>query len=333
MNEKNIKSLSDKVTVYADSLFKPVNDRMSNALSGSFIISVLAFNWRTIVYLCLSKTTIAESFTYIDKFIYVNANDKFNMFILYPITVSLIYNFVVPALTELMEVITHRFKISNQKRNQKILSGELVHNIEVSGLLAQAERQKIEFDELRDITEKIQEFNKLIEIKDQEIKDLNDKLLESAKKAAEESSKHNEAISDQYKLNNEIESLKLGLKTILSSTVSNEPLSGQSDNSQLISLIYKLDIPDKKFKEELSDIIKKSAEVSYRVIVRSDDNENISSLLLDNLSIAFENVNLITHSPNKLEVKITTHNSRAQDIIKFIKKLAPHARISIDDSI
>ncbi|WP_454880661.1 hypothetical protein [Sphingobacterium detergens] len=271
-----LKPVFETVSKTFEDLINPVKARMSNHISASFILSVLAFNWRTILYLFLSKTTIAESFAYLDKNIY-KEGEAWNLFLVYPLLVSFVYCFILPGLTEVYERMVQFFKKNNQIRNFEIVEKDLQDQVTYAGLLAQRERASKDLEELTDLSEEIQNLRELVEQKDKDIRDLNTKLLEEGEKANQENTKYTAAINEKNELSTEVDRLKIGLKSIVTNIVSNEK-PGTFSGRKLIGDIHQLPITDNSLKYELSNIVEQETKVPYKIQVKLKDGFSHTSI-------------------------------------------------------
>lgn len=271
------KPFFETVSKTFEDLINPVKARMSNHISASFILSVLAFNWRTILYLFLSKTTIAESFAYLDKNIY-KEGEAWNLFLVYPLLVCFVYCFILPGLTEVYERMVQFFKKNNQIRNFDIVEKDLRDQVTYAGLLAQRERASKDLEELTDLSEEIQNLRELVEQKDKDIRDLNAKLLQEGEKANQENTKYTAAINEKNELSTEVDRLKVGLKSIVTNIVSHEK-PGTFSGRKLIGDIRQLETPDGDLKSELTRLVESATKIPYKIKAKVKAGHTYSSII------------------------------------------------------
>lgn len=166
---------------FISNLFKTSNERLKNPLIYSFLISWIAFNWRPIFIVFISKKSIEERISYISA----NFNEiEFTLF--YPLMFSLGYVIILPYVMWLIERVVRiakiwrkenlvNEKIDDLKGKQRIAVQERVYeqtkagNAEISELNSKIEELKLsneqkqkEIESLKiDLTETKKEWNKL----------------------------------------------------------------------------------------------------------------------------------------------------------------------------
>jgi len=166
---------------FLNTFFQASNERLKNPLLFSFLISWIAFNWKSIFVLLLSTKKIEERITYITK----NYNE-IECTLYYPLIFSLGYVLLLPYFTWFIESLV-RFAKAGRKENfineqladlkgkQKIVKEERKYeeeragNVEISDLntkinqltIANEEKQKSIESLNIDLTELKKEKNKL----------------------------------------------------------------------------------------------------------------------------------------------------------------------------
>lgn len=166
---------------FLNTIFQASNERLKNPLFFSFLISWIAFNWKSIFTLFLSDKKIEQKITYISENF-----SGLDTTLYYPILSSLIYVLVLPYFTWLIEILVifaktgrrtnfNNEQLSDIKWKQKIAREEREYeqeragNVEISTLnnkineltVSNEEKQKV-IESLRiDLTELKKEKNKL----------------------------------------------------------------------------------------------------------------------------------------------------------------------------
>jgi len=91
-------------------LFQTSNERIKNPFIGSFIFSWIAFNWKSILTIIFSKTTIEERISYVS-----NCFSEIEFTLFYPLIFSAFYVLGLPYLMWLIEYLSKYAKIGRKK--------------------------------------------------------------------------------------------------------------------------------------------------------------------------------------------------------------------------
>ncbi|NQD71458.1 hypothetical protein HP439_12060 [Sphingobacterium shayense] len=189
MSNEISKTVYNKVGDAIDVVIKPLNERMSNPLIGSFVISWTILNWKPILFLIFSSQSIENKIKLITSEFYPNQflylEYSWYMYLIFPLILSIIYTLGTPRLENFISKINrpptirkntqlHTDKIADFKKLKEIASEE-----------AAVAEAKSEYKTLLQKDQVINDLNKTVEIlKNQEaeqIGTIND-LLEASKR-------------------------------------------------------------------------------------------------------------------------------------------------------
>jgi len=199
---KIIDKATDKATEVIDTFIEPIKVRLSNPFLCSLIIAFILVNWRPILYITFSKTSIEEKISYININYYSSAFGNLWMYVILPIVISSVYTFGIPWFNNLVDYINskplkekrkteHDLTIEEYKR--KVLYAQEEHKIKIaqSGSL-----------ELSSLTAQIQNLHNDVNVKSKRLSELeninNDQkiqLSEVTEKFSKQNNRFNELIA------------------------------------------------------------------------------------------------------------------------------------------
>lgn len=184
---------------FISNFFKISNERLKNPLLFSFLLSWIAFNWRSVFTLLLSDKKIEDRITYISE----NFSEiEYTLY--YPLIFSLGYVLLLPYFTWLIEVLVQFAKIG-RKRN---LISEQLSDLKDKQKLAREEykyeQEKAGNAEISQMNSTIQELTNANSEKDKTIERLKIDLTESKKELRKLEQYISLENPDEAELNDEI---------------------------------------------------------------------------------------------------------------------------------
>lgn len=178
------------------SIFKTSEERLKNPFIGTFILSIIALNWKPISIILLSNQEIENRVNYVAE----NYSSYWSILI-YPLAISIFYLVAIPYLMLLFESLTFK---SFKKRNQNLYKNKLI-DIDGKMSVAQSEIElenlKADFKEKADLNRQLDFYKVQISEKDLNIKKLEEtvnELSSDINKFRSEISNKERNISDLY---------------------------------------------------------------------------------------------------------------------------------------
>ncbi len=142
-------------------------ERLKNPFIGTFIFALMALNWRPILYMSSSKSTILERITYIDK----NFISIYNQLWL-PLLLAIFYIVALPYLTLLFERLTRKAVIDRKENQLSLKLSDLKSNQKTAEQESILENIKANYRDKADLNKQIEELNKKLKNNNITIKEL-----------------------------------------------------------------------------------------------------------------------------------------------------------------
>lgn len=258
-NLSNLSKHNDPLDIF----YGTIKNRMSNSFTASYIISLLALNWKLLIFLVASNKEIENKFIYIYESLYPSIVSEIKMFFLWPIIIALVYSFIIPWLTEIIESINNKYLMNVQVREQSKMECFLKNNIENSRLLAKAELAKANVESSEDFNEKISSLETNLKENKETIQKLTLEKESEFKEKQVLNKKLIELTSNKENSDTENELLKVYLKSILEKTLLLYSNTGKINENDIYPLINEIMLKDERFGLELIEVIKQSLEKVY----------------------------------------------------------------------
>lgn len=317
MSTKVDETLSSKLGRAIDSFMNPINQRMSNPLIGSFIISWAVLNWQPIIFFILSKQNVEgkilhiKDFFYNDNWLWGYGFHNWCMYFLFPLLVSCLYVWLIPRLENLVDMVNkdpidskierkHNEKISNYKKLKEIATED-----------ARVEEAKSQFKTL-------EEKNKEITFLNDQVESLREQEITYKQQAASfinnlnESNNENTVLkSENIQLKNSYTNFPDVIRGILNRVLRSSSLRELSSIEEgLLLLLEDNELYDNKTKESVFSAIKDSrlyieSTNSFFVLIISgnfDTNEKYNTVKKIVKSLLEVNNMMILKESNSIEV-------------------------------
>jgi hypothetical protein len=185
-------------------IFATSKERVSNPLIGTFIFSWIAFNWKPIIYILFSNEIIEDKIGFIEKNF-----TQINNLILFPLFTAFIYVAIIPYINLLIEML---LKYSRTKRNNILIlqQKQLIENKkELAIEEIKLEEAQTEFRERKNTNSLLNDLNKSIKDKEEQLAIERKRSEELGRKAKEEAT----YLRERYNLDQQ--ELEARLKSVL----------------------------------------------------------------------------------------------------------------------
>lgn len=186
------KNITENITKVTETIVKPVNQRLSNPLIGSFTLSWVILNWQPILFIIFSNQPIENKIIYIHTYFYGDSWYSFMslcMYLIFPFLISLIYSVGIPRLENVLDKINLKPRDFKLSQTHELNLKEFGYHIRYAEKQAKIENTKANYLEVQDLNQKISLLNEQIQERNKTIQSYEDKKLSIDQNTKDEISK------------------------------------------------------------------------------------------------------------------------------------------------
>lgn len=176
------------------SVISTSKDRISNPIIGTFIISWIVFNWKSLLFILISNQKIEDKILYIESNFYSIKN-----LLIFPLTAVIIYVVILPYVTLLFEYV---LEFSRIKRNYILISKQkqiIINKNELAIEEIMLEENLIKYRERNNENKLLEALEKSIEVKEEQLSVERQRNNVLSRKMKEESSYLNKRFQEDKK--------------------------------------------------------------------------------------------------------------------------------------
>ncbi|PNW28930.1 hypothetical protein [Formosa algae] len=141
------------MTEVLNSFKDAAKDRIRNPFIGSFIFAWIAFNWKGIIYLILSKDTIESRIQVISQYF-----SPIKTTLIYPLLFSLFYILILPYMMWLFEEVYSTAVKARLNNKTKSDLDKIERNIQLARRRLELENVKADYKETQELNEQIEKL-------------------------------------------------------------------------------------------------------------------------------------------------------------------------------